>query len=227
MELPSLTPPPQSYYELRQCLTQRDNLLKLRNQVENQLHALSVNPLIIQSVQSQLEELIATFSKQLKTMDSEIKELLRTDTAWNKSIALLQTIPGLGVLTAGFLVVATLNFTLCTSPEELVSYMGLAPIERNSDTSIRGRPQIGHSDHSRLRSLLYLGTLTSVRFNPASKVFWERLRLEKNKPNKVARCACARKMVHIIFAVVQSGKAFDPNYSQKAKELATDHTAVA
>jgi transposase len=96
-------------------------------------------------------------------MDSEIKTLLETDSAWNKSIALLQTIPGLGVLTAGFLVVATLNFTICSSPEELVSYVGLAPTIRISGTSILGRPQIGHSGRFRLRSLLYLGTLTSVR----------------------------------------------------------------
>jgi hypothetical protein len=61
--------------------------------------------------------------------------------------------------------------------------------------------------------------LTSVRFNPAIKVFWQRLRIEKNKPMKVARCACARKMVHIAYAVVKSGKAFEADYQPKAKEV--------
>jgi transposase len=227
LELPSWTPPPQSYHELRQRLSQRDSLLKLGNQVQNQLQALLVNPIVIQSVQTQLEELITTFSKQLKTMDTEIKALLKADSAWNKSIALLQTIPGVGVLTACWLVVATLNFTVCHSPEELVHYVGLAPLERTSGTSIRGRPSIGHSGHFRLRSLLYLGTLSAVRFNPAIKVFWERLRLEKQKPSKVARCACARKMLHIAFAVVTSGKAFDPNYQAASKETKPNQTVTA
>jgi len=124
-----------------------------------------VNPIVIQSVQTQLEELITTLSSQPKAMDKEIKELLKTETPWNKSIALLQTTPGLGVLTSCWLVVATLNFTVCGSPEELVRYVGLAPIERSSGSSIRGQCQIAPtsgypSDHFRLRTLLYLGTLT-------------------------------------------------------------------
>ena len=227
IELPRWIPPPQSYHELRQRLTQRDNLIKLTNQVKNQLHALNVNPIVIHSVQTQLEELISTFTAQLKAMETEIEELLKTDSEWNKSIALLQTIPGLGVVAACWLVVATLNFTVCDSPEELVRYIGLAPIERTSGSSIRGHPQIGHSGHSRLRTLLYLGTLTSVRFNPAIKVFWERLRLEKNKPVKVVRCACARKMLHIAFAVVRSRKVFDPDYKSPLKEVLTDKAAAA
>jgi len=226
LELPHWTPPPQSYHELRQRLTQRDNLVKLRNQVENQLQALSVNPVIIASVQAQLQELSITLSSQLKAMDKEIKEVLEADTSWNKSIALLQTIPGLGILTACWLVVATLNFTVCDSPEALGRYVGLAPIERSSGSSIRTHPQIGHSGHSRLRTLLYLGTLTSVRFNPAIKAFWQRLRIEKNKPMKVARCACARKMVHIAFAVVKSGKAFEADYQPKPKAKEVQAVAV-
>src|SRR6476620_11839084 len=44
------TPPPQIYHEFRQRLTQHDNLLRLRTQVENQLHAMSVHPVIVESV---------------------------------------------------------------------------------------------------------------------------------------------------------------------------------
>ena len=89
-------------------------------------------------------------------------------------------------------------------------YAGLAPIERSSGSSIRGRPQIGHSGNARLRTLLYMATLTAARYNPMIKVFWQRLRDVKHKPVKVARCACARKLLHLAFSIVKSGKPFNP-----------------
>lgn len=219
------TPPPQFYHELRQRISQRDSLLKLKNQVENQLHALQVNPVIIESVRDQLKELRTTLSVQIEQMDQELSGLLKVELkeldqeievelsqekAWKKSIALLRTIPGIGPLTACWLVLSTLNFTTCQSPEGLVLYAGLAPIERSSGSSIRGRPQIGHSGNARLRTLLYMATLTAARYNPMIKVFWQRLRDVKHKPVKVARCACARKLLHLAFSIVKSGKPFNP-----------------
>jgi transposase len=223
--LPTLwTPPPQFYHELRQRISQRDSLLKLKNQVENQLHALLVNPIIIESVRDQLKELSATLGVQVDQMDQELAELLKVELkeldqevevelsqekVWKKSIALLRTIPGIGPLTACWLVLSTLNFTTCQSPEGLVLYAGLAPIERSSGSSIRGHPQIGHSGNGRLRTLLYMATLTAARYNPMIKAFWQRLREQKHKPVKVARCACARKLLHLAFAIIKSGKPFD------------------
>jgi transposase len=196
-------PPPQFYHELRQRISQRDSLLKLKNQVDNQLHALMVNPIIIESVRDQLKELSSTLSAQIEVMDQELAKLLKIELkeldqeteaevelsqekTWKKSIALLRTIPGIGPLTACWLVLSTLNFTTCQSPEGLVLYAGLAPIERSSGSSIRGRPQIGHSGNGRLRTLLYMATLTAARYNPMIKVFWQRLREDKHKPVKVA-----------------------------------------
>jgi transposase len=219
-------PPPHFYHELRQRISQRDSLLKLKNQVENQLHALLVNPVIIESVRDQLKELSSTLSAQIEQMDQELAKLLKIELkeldqeveaevelseeeAWKKSIALLRTIPGIGPLTACWLVLTTLNFTTCQSPQGLVLYAGLAPIERSSGSSIRGHPQIGHSGNARLRTLLYLATLTAARYNPMIKVFWQRLREQKHKPVKVARCACARKLLHLAFAIVKSSKPFD------------------
>lgn len=237
-------PPPQFYYELRQRLGQRDDLIKLLNQVENQLHALVVNPIVIATVRTQLENLIATLQNQIEQMDQELKSLLEldfelknsdlsatqpltTEQEWKKSIALLRTITGIGPLTACWLVLATLNFSTCSSVEALVNYVGLAPTERSSGSSIRGRPQIGHSGHSRLRTLLYLGTLSAARFNPVIKILWRRLREQKNKPSKVARCACARKLVHLAWAIVKSGKPFDPNYQRVLVPVKSLEPAVA
>ena len=76
---------------------------------------------------------------------------------------------------------------------------------------MRGRAQIGHGGHARLRTALYLATLTAARFNPVIKAHYDRLRA-RGKPTKVARCAAARKLLHLAYAVVTKGQPFDPHY---------------
>ncbi len=81
----------------------------------------------------------------------------------------------MGIITAAWLLVVTLNFTLCDSVEATASYAGLAPHPRQSGTSVRGKPTIGHTGNGRLRTALYLATLSASQHNPVIKGFYERL----------------------------------------------------
>jgi hypothetical protein len=103
--------------------------------------------------------------------------------------------------------------------EAAVHFVGLAPLVRLSGTSVHGRSQISRCGHGRVRSQLYLATLTAARFNPIIKAYYDRLRAA-GKPMKVARCACARKLLHIAFAVVTREHAFDPDYQAAGKSQA-------
>jgi transposase len=215
------TPPPQIYRELVQRLQQRADLIALRTRLRNQLHALSVCP-AVPSVVGRYQALITNLDEQLKALDKEIKTVLAQEKEWAASVSLLQTITGIGRLTALWLVVVTLNFSLCLKAESLVHFAGLAPIERKSGSSVRGRPMIGHGGNGPLRALLYMAAGSAIRFNPAIKTYYQELRTTKGKAYKVARCAVARKLLHLAFAVVTKGQPFDPEYALKvrAKRLA-------
>jgi transposase len=58
-----------------------------------------------------------------------------------------------------------------------------------------------------------MASLTAARLNPVIHTFYNRLR-EAGKPEKVARCAAARKLLHIAWAVVKKDQPFDPNYAR-------------
>ncbi len=208
------TPPPAVYEELQQRLAQRDTLIALRQQVRNQLHARVQGPVVIASVQARMEALIATLTAQIAEVEAELAAALEQDGAWTAAIKRLQSIPGVGMLTAAWLVVSTLNFTLCTTAEQAAAYAGLAPVPHQSGTSVRGRGGIGRAGNGRLRTALYLATLSAARHNPAIKPFYDRLRAA-GKPVKVARCAAARKLLHLAWAVGSSGRGFDPAYAQR------------
>jgi hypothetical protein len=53
--------------------------------------------------------------------------------------------------------------------------------------------------------------LVSIRYNPLMIAFYRRLK-EKGKNGKVIVCAIMRKLVHVIFGVLKSGKMYDPNH---------------
>jgi transposase len=172
---------------------------------------------VVPAVQARLEDLITTLSEQITALDAELAAAVAQNSAGAANVALLVTIPGIGLLTALGRVVATLNFSGCTRVEELVSYAGLAPRPRQSGTSLRGPSRIGHSGHGPLRQALYRATLSAGRHNPPIKAFYTRLR-EAGTPRKVARCAAARKLRHLAGAVVTKQQPFDAAHGATPQE---------
>ena len=126
------TPPPQIYYALQQRLAQRDDLLNLRQQVRNQLHALVQHPEVIAEVRARMEHLLATFEAQLTEVEAEITAALCQDSAWAAAATRLQSIKGVGWVTAAWTLVTTLNLTSCDTVDALTAYAGLAPMPRQS-----------------------------------------------------------------------------------------------
>ena len=207
------TPPPQIYYALQQRLAQRDDLLNLRQQVRNQLHALVQHPEVIPEVRARMDRLLETFAAQLTEVEREIAAALTQDSAWAAAATRLQSIKGVGWVTAAWTLVTTLNLTSCDTVDALTAYAGLAPMPRQSGSSVWHRPSIGHTGNGRLRTAFYMATLSAAQHNPVIKAFYTRLR-EVGKPEKVARCAAARKLLHIAWAVVKKDQQFDPYHAR-------------
>jgi transposase len=184
----------------------------MRQQARNQLHALVQGPVPVTAVHAQMEQVIAALDEQIDTLERGIAEVV-ADGAWAVSAAHLHSIPGIGLVTAGWILVATVNFATCATPEAATQYAGLAPVERESGSSIRGRARIGHGGNGRLRTALYMAVLSAAQHNPLINTFYTRLRAA-GKPVKVARCAAARKLLHLAFVVVTKGQRFDPSFKQ-------------
>lgn len=204
------TPPPAVYHEVRQRLTARDALVTMRQQTRNQRHALVQWPVVVASVHDHLDAVIAMLDARIADLEAEIAAVLATSD-WAGSLACLTSAPGIGVLTAAWLLVSTMNFTLCATPESATAYAGLAPMPHTSGTSVRGQARIGHGGHGRLRTALYMATLAAVRHNPELKTFYARLRAA-GKPSKVARCAAARKLLHLAWALVTKQQRYQSNH---------------
>jgi transposase len=209
-------PPPAVYHEVRQRLVARDALLTMRQQARNQRHALLQWPVVVDGVRRHLDELVADLDARLAALEAEIAAALQ-DSAWATSLARLTSAPGIGLVTAAWLLVGTLNFALAATPAAATAYAGLAPMPRESGRSVRGRPAIGHAGNGRLRTALYMATLSAARHNPPIKAFYDRLRAA-GKPMKVARCAAARKLLHLAWALATKQQQFAPDHRQQQQQ---------
>jgi transposase len=113
--------------------------------------------------------LVETLKQQILEVEAEIGQALNQDQQWAQSAHLLQSIKGIGWLTAAWLLVTTLNFTTCETVEALTAYAGLAPTLFQSGTSVWHKPAIGHTGQTRLRTALYLATLSAIPVNEILK----------------------------------------------------------
>ena len=95
--------------------------------------------------------------------------------------------------------------------KQVVAFSGLAPAPRESG-QWRGNTHIAKNGDSALRKALYMPALVAWRYNPLIRVFCERLKAN-GKNGKANACAAMRKLIHIAFGVLKSGKPFDPNYA--------------
>lgn len=209
------TPPPQVSHELRQRLVARDAWRTMRQQARNHAHALVQWPVQVAAVKAQLDAVIADLEARIITLEQEIEAVL-ADSAGTQSAELLRTINRVGPLTTAWLLVLTRNFQQCPTAAAAAAYAGLVPMAHESGSSVRRRARLGHGGNKRLRTALYLATLNATRFNPVIREFYERLRA-KGKPPKVARCAAARKVLRIAWAVATSGVPFDPAHHRRSQ----------
>jgi transposase len=201
------SPPAAVHAEVSQRLLHRDNLVDMRTQLRNQLHAVEQLPVVVASIQASIEHVLTTLDEQITALEKEIAVALKMDAEWARVAKRVQSIPGIGPLTTAWLLAVTNNFTLCSSPEALVSYVGLAPQPYQSGTSVARRPHVGHQGQKRLRTALYMAAVAAARWNPRTRPLYERLRAA-GKPPKVALCAVARKLIHIAWAVAKKDQMF-------------------
>lgn len=208
------TPPPAIYHELEQRLQLRQQLLAARQVARNQLHALQAGAVIIASVEQRLAAVVAFYDAQLDSLERELAASVPTEGPWATNYGLLLSIKGVGRWTALWLLVATVNFSSCATVEQAVGYAGLGPVPRRSGTSVRGREHLPRGGHARLRTALYMATLSAAQHNTPIAPFYARL-IAAGKAKKVARCAAARKLLHQAWAVVHKQQPYDPQYRQR------------
>jgi transposase len=151
------------------------------------------------TVREEIQQHIDWLDERIAELDDQLKGLLKTSMVWQSKDDILQSVPGIGPVVAVSLL-AELPELGKLNRQRISKLVGVAPLNRDSGP-YRGTRHI-FGGRARVRSMLYMATLSAIRFNPVIKEFYQRL-LSKHKPFKVAITACMRKLLAIINVMVR------------------------
>ena len=195
--------------ECLQLFRLMDNLIKTRTATKNKIHGEKVLGIPSTYVYRSLTRTLKYLNKELKGIEAKLLCLVKKNQ--QKQLTLLQSIPGIGLKTALFLIVVTDGFEKFEKSSQLCSYAGITPTIRESGSSVRGRSRISKVGNRKLRNLLFLCSMSAYKRNKSCVEIFERI-TNKGKSKKLALLAVSNKLLKQCFAIVKSGTPYDEGH---------------
>lgn len=198
--------------QLKDLMTSRTRLLTQLTANRKYLRELkNINDAQTQAaMEKAYKDAIAGLAKSIAVIDAQIKSIIAQKEALKANYDLLITVPGIGHITAVYIICCTANFAGKPTGKQLACYAGLAPFGDQSGTSRKGRPKVHKMSNKELKRLLYMGARAAVQHNAELKHYYERKKAEGKHELSVIN-AIKNKMVLRAVAVVNNRKPYVDN----------------
>jgi len=157
---------------------------------------------------------LESLARQFVSLHGEIVAAERRIHAWHRSNEVsrrLETIPGIGPITASALAASVSDPSVFKSGRELAAWIGLVP-RQNSTGGKHRLGRISKQGDQYLRWLLVAGAMSVIRHakrRGTSHLPWL-ADIITRKPTKVAAVALANKNARIVWGVLMSGESYRP-----------------
>jgi transposase len=202
-------PPCEESLKCSQIMGLIDLYTRQMTQLSNQLHSVQQLPVIDREIVKSLERMKTTLNREIGKLEARLQELLNI---WQgEQLNCLTSIPGLGKRAVALLIVYTNGFKKIQDHRQLIALAGLSPREYSSGTSVRGRKGICKMGNGHLRNVLYMCSLSAIKYNTACKELYDRLKA-KGKRGKVALIAVCNKLLKQAFAIATKKTIYQKNY---------------
>ena len=217
--IPESWVPNKDEYQLRVLLNHRIRLAKIRTMLKNKVHA----ALIRNGIQSPWSDLFGKHGRKylesislpameqivvsscLKLLDFVQQEIAALEADLfarakeNANVPLLMGIPGISVLSALTILAEIGDISRFPSPKKLACYAGLVPsVHQSGKTRYTGN--ITKEGRTTLRWILVQCAQRAIQSEGKLRTFY--LGLKGKKGHKIAIVATARKLLHVIWAVL-------------------------
>ena len=205
--------------ELRSWLVWREKLIKMRTSLTN---TIKTNELVGQvidleeiMVQMQFEQ--AQITNRLRQVDRKIQDLLREyNKRWGQ-YELLVSIPGIGPIIAGWLLVYTEGFSRFDNGRQMACFIGSAPFPHQSGQH-QSPDRVSQWRCQRLKTLLLNGVHSTIQYDPELRKYYRRKCAEGKHPQSV-RNAVTCKLLYRVFAVIHRGTPYVKLYQHERTRI--------
>ncbi|MEY2672274.1 MAG: hypothetical protein RLZZ508_151 [Actinomycetota bacterium] len=188
---------------LRALVLRLDALQTMRTQESNRLEV--SRDAVRDDIQQHLDWLDADIQQLVETINDHIDH--HPDLKQKRE--LLNSIPGIGERTSAVILAFYSDTERFANSRQAAAFAGLDPRQHESGSSVRGKPRLSKIGHAFIRKSLYMPAMVTLYRTGWGKQFKERLAIA-GKPPKLIIGAMMRKLIHVAFGVLKSGKNFDP-----------------
>jgi transposase len=144
---------------------------------------------------------INNLQNSLKTIEKKMKSIITNNEELKQQYELVKSIPGVGEQTAIYFIIATKGFKAFKTWRKFACYSGVAPFEYSSGSSVRGRTKVNHLADKKMKSLLQMCAMTSIKYDPQLKEYYTKKKEEgKNGMLVLNNIRC--KIISRVFAVI-------------------------
>ena len=176
----------------------------------------SINDPATQKMMEKVYKMAITgLQKSIDEIEKQITLSIKSDESINNNYNLLLSVPGIGPVTATYILCCTNNFGGKVSGKQLACYAGVAPFSDRSGTSLNGRNKVHKMANKELKSLLHMCALSTIKNYPEFRNYYDRKVNEGKHPNSVLNAIC-NKIVLRATAVVNNQKDYVENYKKAA-----------
>ncbi len=216
-QLDNWVPPKRVYRSLRQLTRERSQLVTERTIIKNQLHAELSEAFPGDDTIRRMQDRIKMVDGQLKEVLTEIRGAINNDKGVKAALDMITTIPGIGLLTAAVILAETNGFELIRSKKQLTSYAGLDVREKESGTSVKGKPKISKRGNKHLRKAMHLPALSAIRHSERYKAVFVRV-VSRNGIKMKGAVAVQRKLLEMAYTIYKTNKPYQKGYLQEMVE---------
>ena len=203
--------PKEIFRSLKQLTRERGQIVEHRTMAKNQLHAEETEAYPNKKSVVRIKAQIKLFNKQVAEIKIEIASLVKQEKEVDKSIEIICSIPGVGSLTAVTVLAETNGFELIRNKRQLTSYAGLDIKEKQSGTSVKGKPTISKRGNKHVRKAMHLPALTAIRVEERFKAIFTRL-VSKHGIKMKAVVAVQRKLLELIYTLYKTNTVYNKQY---------------
>ncbi len=200
-------PPPVAYRELREMVRHVSALKRDRTRALNRQQSGLETAAVLKAVAAQIEFL----NQQIADLEQQIVDHIDQDPDLKRDKVLLLSIPGIGDTTAAVFLAEVQDVSRFSQARQLDAYAGLTPGQRESGSSVHGRPHLVKWGNAQLRTAFYMPALSAYRWNPVIASLHQRMQ-ERGKSRMTIVTASMRKLLHLCYGVLKTRKPFDPDH---------------
>lgn len=160
------------------------------------------------AVKPGIERHLDWLDKEIKVLIKTIREHIDAHPDLRQKRDLLDSIPGLGERTIAVLLAFIGSPQRFDNARQAAAFAGLDPRQAESGSSVKAKPRLSKIGHAFLRQAMYMPAMVALYKTDWGRQFFCRLKAA-GKPPMLIIGAMMRKLIHVAFGVLKSGRPFD------------------